>query len=131
MRDAHYLRAQARLCLQIAQHISDARAAASLRLDAARYFAQAVQAEARSGGTTLVTFNKKDSHPMAQYYFIVDYDGSTIRDDDGEIFRSLQEAEAHSAVVARELAHNNGKTVVVRVTDDEGMVLAKISPSAD
>jgi hypothetical protein len=45
MQDARYLRAQARLCLDIASQLSDARAAEKLRADAADYHARAGEIE--------------------------------------------------------------------------------------
>jgi hypothetical protein len=48
MRDARYLRAQAELCLKIADQVSDPRAADCLHAEAARYHAEA--AEIETGG---------------------------------------------------------------------------------
>ena len=45
MRDAHYLRAQAELCLEIARHMSDPKAAGNLKAEAARYHAEAAAME--------------------------------------------------------------------------------------
>jgi hypothetical protein len=45
MRDAAYLRAQAELCLELARQISDPKAAANLRADAARYHAELASLE--------------------------------------------------------------------------------------
>ena len=45
MRDARYLRAQAKLCLEIAGQVGDRRAADSLRAEAARYHAEAEEIE--------------------------------------------------------------------------------------
>jgi len=46
MQDAHYLRNQAELCLEMARQVSDRRLAESLRLDAAQYFMRATDLEA-------------------------------------------------------------------------------------
>jgi hypothetical protein len=45
MQDAHYLRSQATLCLQMADKMSDARVADKFRDAAADYFARAGKAE--------------------------------------------------------------------------------------
>ena len=45
MRDAQYLRAQAELCLEIARHMSDPKAAENLKAEAARYHAEAAAME--------------------------------------------------------------------------------------
>ena len=45
MQDARYLRAQARLCLEIASVLSDAKAAEKLRGEAASYHARAAEIE--------------------------------------------------------------------------------------
>lgn len=46
MRDAAHLRAQAKLCLEIARQMSDHTAAKNLRTEAARYQEEAAEAEA-------------------------------------------------------------------------------------
>ena len=46
MQDARYLRAQAALCLQIADQMSDPKSAEKMRADAARYHERAAQLEA-------------------------------------------------------------------------------------
>lgn len=46
MQDAHYLRSQAELCLQLAQATSNDHLADNLNAAAARYFDRAVAAEA-------------------------------------------------------------------------------------
>ena len=48
MRDARYLRAQAKLCLEIAGQVGDRRAADTLRAEAARYHAEAAEIETGS-----------------------------------------------------------------------------------
>jgi hypothetical protein len=45
MRDGHYLRAQAKLCLEIALVLSDRKGADELQTEAARYHAEATQLE--------------------------------------------------------------------------------------
>jgi len=51
MRDAAYLRAQAELCLELARQISDPKAAANLRADAARYHAEVAALEDQAGSS--------------------------------------------------------------------------------
>ena len=46
MRDAHYFRAQAELCLELAYQMSDQVTAENLRAQAARYHEQAAEIEA-------------------------------------------------------------------------------------
>jgi len=45
MQDARYLRAQARLCLEIASQLSDPKAAERLRAEAADYHGRAAETE--------------------------------------------------------------------------------------
>lgn len=45
MQDARYLRAQARLCLEIASLMSDPKAAENMRAEAASYHARAAEIE--------------------------------------------------------------------------------------
>ena len=45
MRDAAHLRAQAKLCLEIARQMSDQTAAKNLQAEAARYNSEAAEAE--------------------------------------------------------------------------------------
>lgn len=51
MRDARYLRGQAELCLQTACQISDPKAAEQLRVEAARYHAEATEIEGMEPAT--------------------------------------------------------------------------------
>jgi hypothetical protein len=43
---------------------------------------------------------------MARYFFQAEWRGALVTDDFGEEFRTLDEAEAHAAVVAHELGRN-------------------------
>jgi hypothetical protein len=45
MRDARYLRAQAELCLEMARQVSDRATSDNLRVEAARYHAEAAEIE--------------------------------------------------------------------------------------
>jgi len=49
MQDARYLRGQAAFCLQIANEMSDPKAAEKLRAEAAQYHQRAVDLEANGG----------------------------------------------------------------------------------
>ena len=60
---------------------------------------------------------------MPHYFFQADYHGATVVDDIGEEFSTLQEAQAHAAVVAEELGRHNSKAVV-SVLNEEGILIA-------
>ena len=51
MQDAHYLRSQAALCLQMAQTVSNTNIAAKYRAAAADYFSRAADAESSNART--------------------------------------------------------------------------------
>jgi hypothetical protein len=61
---------------------------------------------------------------MSHYFFQAQYRGSTLTDDIGEEFSTLQEAEAHAAVVAEELGRN-GSEATVFVLGEDGKLLAR------
>jgi hypothetical protein len=52
MADAHYQRAQAELCLELASLLSDAEAVADLRAEAVQHLAHAARLEAQLGSTS-------------------------------------------------------------------------------
>jgi uncharacterized protein DUF6894 len=60
---------------------------------------------------------------MSHYFFQAQYRGSTLTDDIGEEFPTLQEAEAHAAVVAKELGRNSSEAIV-SVLGEDGKLLA-------
>ena len=60
---------------------------------------------------------------MPHYFFQAQYRGSTLTDDIGEEFPTLQEAEAHAAVVAKELGRNSSEAIV-SVLGEDGKLLA-------
>jgi uncharacterized protein DUF6894 len=62
---------------------------------------------------------------MGKYLFQAHYRGVTVTDDEGEEFSSLQQAEAHAATIARELARNSDTGVTVCVLDPDRALLAK------
>jgi hypothetical protein len=67
---------------------------------------------------------------MPYYFFQARYHGETVTADTPEEFSTLQEAEAHGAIVAAELSRNNPEQVVVSVLT-EGEVTAPISYRSD
>jgi hypothetical protein len=62
---------------------------------------------------------------MARYFFRANYRGTSVNDDVGEEFSTLQDAEAHAAIVASELVRNSAQAVTVSVLSEEGILLAK------
>ena len=62
---------------------------------------------------------------MARYLFQADYRGVTATDDIGEEFSTLQEAEAHAAIVANELSRNTSEAVTVSVLSEDGTLVTK------
>jgi hypothetical protein len=67
---------------------------------------------------------------MARYFFRADYRNSSVKDDVGEEFSTLQGAEAHATVVANELVRNSPQAVTVAVLSEDGILLAKAPASA-
>ena len=61
---------------------------------------------------------------MGRYYFVAEYNGSMVTDDEGEEHPSVRAAKAHAAKVAAELNRNNSVRVKVFVLSKEGAVLA-------
>jgi hypothetical protein len=61
---------------------------------------------------------------MTRYYFQADYRGVTVIDEMGEEFPTLRQAEAHAAIVAKELGRNDPQPVTVFVLSQEGIQLA-------
>jgi hypothetical protein len=62
---------------------------------------------------------------MARYFFRADYRNSSVNDDVGEEFSTLQGAEAHATIVANELVRNSTEAVTVAVLSEDGILLAK------
>jgi hypothetical protein len=62
---------------------------------------------------------------MARYFFRANYRGTSVNDDVGEEFSTLQDAEAHAAIVANELVRNSAQAVTVSVFSEDGILLAK------
>jgi hypothetical protein len=60
---------------------------------------------------------------MARYLFQADYRGVTTTEDVGEEFSTLQEAEAHAAIVANELSRNSSDAVAVSVLREDGTLV--------
>jgi hypothetical protein len=61
---------------------------------------------------------------MARYFFQAHYRGATLTDEIGEEFATLQEAEVHAGVVAKELGRN-GPEASVSVLGEDGKLLAR------
>jgi hypothetical protein len=73
-----------------------------------------------------ISLLKKWRALMVHYFFQADYRGIiSVNDDVGEEFSTLQDAQAHAAVVANELARNCTQDVAVSVLDEDGILLAK------
>jgi hypothetical protein len=68
---------------------------------------------------------------MARYFFRADYRNTSVNDDVGEEFSTLQGAEAHATIVANELARNSTEAVTVAVLSEDGILLAKAPTSAN
>jgi uncharacterized protein DUF6894 len=49
---------------------------------------------------------------LSRYFFQAQYRGSTLTDHIGEEFSTRQEAEAHAAVVAKELGRNGSEAIM-------------------
>jgi hypothetical protein len=62
---------------------------------------------------------------MARYFFQAEWRGALVTDDFGEEFRTLDEAEAHAAVIAHELGRNCPSGIPVFVLSEDGKVLAR------
>jgi hypothetical protein len=67
---------------------------------------------------------------MARYFFRTDYRGISVNDDVGEEFSTLQDAEAHAAIVANELVRNCSQAVTVSVLSEDGILLAKAAATS-
>jgi len=71
MRNAQYLRAQAEFCLEVARQMSDPNIVESLQADAARYHAEAIEADHHSDSTSInpkasgkdISSQKQDRQP--------------------------------------------------------------------
>jgi kynureninase len=126
MQDASYLRSQAELCLHIARALSDHEAAENLRAVAAQYFVRALEAEPQLAiAESNFVLAQEWRSLMARYFFRANYRGTSVNDDVGEEFSTLQDAEAHAAIVANELVRNSSQAVTVSVLSEDGMLLAK------
>jgi hypothetical protein len=61
---------------------------------------------------------------MSRYFFEAQYRGSTLTDDTGQEFATLEEAQAHANVVAAELGRNSSEATVF-VLGADGKLLAR------
>jgi hypothetical protein len=64
---------------------------------------------------------------MPQFFFPIDYHGSSYADDIGEMLASSRDAQVYAGKVANELGRNSLKAVVVSVIDQKGALLSKVS----
>jgi hypothetical protein len=87
MQTPRHFRDQATLCLEIAQHISDPRAAENLRATAAQHFAQAVELEKQAGPSDTSRTLKRDSKRLDD--FSDSFYNRAIRIRIGEALRTL------------------------------------------
>ena len=126
MQDASDLRSQAELCLQITRAMSDHEAAENLRAAAAQYFSAPLEAEPQlATAESNFVLAQEWRSLMARYFFRANYRGTSVNDDVGEEFSTLQDAEAHAAIVASELVRNSSQAVTVSVFSEDGILLAK------
>jgi hypothetical protein len=61
---------------------------------------------------------------MALYFFRAHYRGAVVDDDIGEEFSTVQQAEAHAAIVAGELGRNQPQPVTVFVLGEDRTLIA-------
>jgi hypothetical protein len=61
---------------------------------------------------------------MHRYLFQAQYRGTTLTDDIGEEFPTLEEAKTHAATVAEELGRNSSEAIV-SVLGEDGKLLAR------
>ena len=61
---------------------------------------------------------------MALYFFQAHYRGAMVADDIGEEFSTVQQAEAHAAIVASELGRNEPQPVTVYVLSEDRTLIA-------
>jgi stress response protein SCP2 len=70
---------------------------------------------------------------MARYFFHVIGAESAFRDEAGQSFKVLSDAEAHAAVIAAELSRKgeNYQGFAICVSDEEGRELARVPIAGD
>ena len=68
---------------------------------------------------------------MARYFFRANYRGTSVNDDVGEEFSTLQDAEVHATIVANELVRNCTQVVTVSVLSEDGILVARVAASSD
>jgi hypothetical protein len=64
-----------------------------------------------------------NSLAMARYLSLPISMASTVTDDIGEEFSSLQEAQAHAEIVANELSRNTSDAITVSVLSEDGVLV--------
>jgi Domain of unknown function (DUF6894) len=68
---------------------------------------------------------------MTRFFFQANYLGAMVVDDIGEMFPTLRDAEAHAAIVARELSRNGSYPITVFVLSENGTVLTSTAAGAE
>jgi hypothetical protein len=81
--------------------------------------------------TSRVAAGAMGRYTMTRFLFQANYLGLTLTDDIGELFSTLREAEAHAAIVARELSRNSPHRVTVFVLTQDGTVLTSTAAETE
>ena len=63
---------------------------------------------------------------LTRFFFHIVGDGQAYRDEQGEVFSSLQAAQSHGVRIAHELRHDAYQGCAVCVTDAAGAELARV-----
>jgi hypothetical protein len=61
-----------------------------------------------------------------RFYFHIVGDGRDHKDDTGEVFASVQAAEAHAKRIAHDLRYDAYQACTISVTDAEGAEVARV-----
>ena len=61
-----------------------------------------------------------------RFFFHVIGNGKSVRDDEGELLASAEEAQAHAAEIAYDLRHDDFKGCQIHVTDETGQEIARV-----
>jgi hypothetical protein len=63
---------------------------------------------------------------LIRFFFHVVGDGQDHRDEEGEVFASVQAARTHAVQIANELRHDTYRGCAVCVTNAEGQEIARV-----
>ncbi|MEA2980076.1 MAG: hypothetical protein QOF91_641 [Alphaproteobacteria bacterium] len=63
---------------------------------------------------------------LTRFFFHVVGDRQSYRDDQGEVFSTIQAAQNHGIRIAHELRHDNYQGCTVRITDAAGTEVARV-----